>query len=195
MRPAQSFWNLPNCLTLLRIFMVPVVAGMLWNPPTPKESIIACALFAIAMITDVIDGYLARKWNMVSPIGAFLDPLADKLMVTTVLIMMVPLGWVPAWAVAVLLCREMTITGLRGIASQQGLVLAAGGMGKIKTSFQSVSLGFLLWYHPVDFPLIGEIRPYVCGLIFLYISVFFALASALEYFILYYSAHKNTIQS
>jgi len=175
--------------------MVPVGAGMLWNPPTPKESIIACALFAIAMITDVIDGYLARKWNMVSPIGAFLDPLADKLMVTTVLIMMVPLGWVPAWAVAVLLCREMTITGLRGIASQQGLVLAAGGMGKIKTSFQSVSLGFLLWYHPVDFPLIGEIRPYVCGLIFLYISVFFALASALEYFILYYSAHKNTIQS
>ena len=173
--------------------MIPIVAGMLWNPPTPRESIIACILFVVAMITDVIDGYLARKWDLVSPIGAFLDPLADKLMVTTVLILMVPLGWVPAWAVALLLCREMTITGLRSIAGQQGLILAAGGMGKIKTTFQSVSLGFLLWYHEVDFPLIGEIRPYVCGLVFLYISLFFAMASALEYFILYYNAQKKQL--
>ena len=120
-RPA-SFWNIPNTLTLLRIAMVPVVAGMLWNPPNPTECIVACVIFSVAMITDVIDGYLARKWNLVSPIGAFLDPLADKLMVTTVLIMMIPLSWVPAWAVALLLCREITITGLRGIASQQGLV-------------------------------------------------------------------------
>ena len=116
--------------------MIPVVAGMLWNPPKPLECKIACVLFTAAMITDVIDGYLARKWDLVSPIGAFLDPLADKLMVTTVLIMMIPLGWVPAWAVALLLCREITITGLRSIASQQGLVIAASVLGKVKTSYQ-----------------------------------------------------------
>ena len=190
-----SFWNIPNILTLLRIAMVPVVAGMLWNPPSPTECIIACVIFSVAMITDVIDGYLARKWNLVSPIGAFLDPLADKLMVTTVLIMMIPLSWVPAWAVALLLCREITITGLRGIASQQGLVLAAGGMGKIKTSFQSAALGFLLWHHDVDFPLIGEIRPSLCGIAFFYISLFFAMTSALEYFILYYLANKNNLET
>ena len=191
MSKKQSFWNIPNMLTLMRIAMVPVVAGMLWNPPTPIECIIACALFSVAMITDVIDGYLARKWNLVSPIGAFLDPLADKLMVTTVLIMMIPLSWVPAWAVALMLCREITITGLRGIASQQNLVIAAGGMGKIKTSFQSVSIGFLLWQYPVDFPIIGMIRPNICGIVFLYISLFFAMTSALEYFILYYKAYKK----
>ena len=191
MKKRQSFWNIPNILTLMRIAMVPVVAGMLWNPPSPWECIVACALFSVAMVTDVIDGYLARKWNLVSPIGAFLDPLADKLMVTTVLIMMIPLSWVPAWVIALLLCREMTITGLRGIASQQNLVLAAGGMGKIKTSFQSVSLAFLLWHYELDFPLIGHIRPDVCGIVFLYISLFFALTSALEYFILYYAAYKK----
>ena len=127
---------------------------MLWNPPKPAECIIACALFSIAMITDVIDGYLARKWDLVSPMGAFLDPLADKLMVTTVLIMMIPLSWVPAWAVALLLCREITITGLRGIATQQNLILAAGGMGKIKTSFQSVAIGFCSGTILSTFPLL-----------------------------------------
>ncbi|MAA78468.1 MAG: CDP-diacylglycerol--glycerol-3-phosphate 3-phosphatidyltransferase [Deltaproteobacteria bacterium] len=186
-----TFWNIPNTLTVMRIVMVPVVAGMLWNPPKPTECIIACILFSIAMITDVIDGYLARKWDLVSPMGAFLDPLADKLMVTTVLIMMIPLSWVPAWAVALLLCREITITGLRGIATQQNLILSAGGMGKIKTSFQSVAIGFLLWHNPVDFPVIGMIRPSLCGLVFLYISIFFAMSSALEYFLLYYAAYKK----
>jgi CDP-diacylglycerol--glycerol-3-phosphate 3-phosphatidyltransferase len=191
MNKKQSFWNIPNMLTLMRIAMVPVVAGMLWNPPTPLECIVSCVIFSIAMITDVIDGYLARKWNLVSPVGAFLDPLADKLMVTTVLIMMIPLSWVPAWAVALLLCREMTITGLRGIAIEQNLVLAAGGMGKIKTAFQSVAIGFLLWHNEVDFPFIGHIRPSLCGIFFLYISLFFAMTSAIEYFILYYAAYKK----
>ena len=114
-----SFWNIPNILTLLRIVAIPVVAMMLWEEPTPSECIIACILFAVAMITDVLDGYLARKWNQFTPMGAYLDPLADKLMVTTILIMLIPLGWAPAWVVAILLCREITITGLRGIASQE----------------------------------------------------------------------------
>lgn len=186
-----SFWNTPNILTLLRIVAIPFVAMMLWNEPTPMEGIIACALFAIAMITDVIDGYLARKWNQLTPMGAYLDPLADKLMVTTILVMLIPLGWAPAWVVALLLCREITITGLRGIASQENLVIAASPLGKTKTAYQSVAIGMLLWHYPVNFPILGKVDAHVSGIIMLYISLFFALFSAIEYFILYYKATKQ----
>lgn len=188
-----SFWNVPNILTLIRIAAIPFVAMMLWNKPTPAEGIIACALFAVAMITDVIDGYLARKWNQLTPMGAYLDPLADKLMVTTILIMLIPLDWAPAWVVALLLCREITITGLRGIASQENLILAASPLGKTKTAYQSVAIGMLLWHYPITFPILGEVDVHVSGIIMLYISLFFALFSAMEYFILYYKATKRNL--
>jgi CDP-diacylglycerol--glycerol-3-phosphate 3-phosphatidyltransferase len=190
-----SFWNVPNILTLLRIVAIPFVAMMLWEEPTPSECIIACILFAIAMITDVIDGYLARKWNQFTPMGAYLDPLADKLMVTTILIMLIPLGWAPAWVVAILLCREITITGLRGIASQENLTIVASPLGKTKTAFQSVAIGMLLWHHPLNFPLIGLVDPHVAGIIMLYISLFFALFSGAEYFVLYYKTSQKNAQA
>lgn len=186
-----SFWNIPNILTLMRIAAIPFVAMMLWSKPTPAEGIIACLLFAVAMITDVIDGYLARKWNQFTPMGAYLDPLADKLMVTTILIMLIPLGWAPAWVVALLLCREITITGLRGIASQENLVIIASPLGKTKTAYQSVAIGMLLWHYPVTFPILGEVDVHVSGIILLYISLFFAMFSAVEYFILYYKATQK----
>ena len=182
------FWNIPNILTLLRIAAIPIIVVLLWEEPTYVQSIVSCIIFALAMITDVIDGYLARKWNMLTPMGAYLDPLADKLMVATVLIMLIPLGWAPAWVVALLLSREMTITGLRGIASQQNLVLTASPLGKTKTAYQSVSLGMLLWHYPLQIPGVGAIDIYSCGIILLYISVVFALISAVEYFYLYYKA-------
>ena len=196
-----NFWNLPNILTLLRIAVVPVIAVFLWNirdSKAPNEakmmmsSIVACIIFSAAMITDVIDGYLARKWDLVTPMGAYLDPLADKLMVTTALIMLIPLERVPAWVVALLLCREITITGLRGIASQQGFTISASALGKIKTAFQSVAIGMLLWFFPVNFPLIGETNVYSCGIVLLFVSLFFSLVSAIEYFILYAHSAKST---
>ena len=193
----SSFWNIPNILTLGRIAVIPIVALMLWEKPgefpTPTEGIIACVIFVIAMITDVIDGYLARKWNLVSPMGAYLDPLADKLMVATVLIMLIPLGWAPAWVIAVLICREMTITGLRSIASQQGFTLAASPMGKLKTAYQSTAIGMLLWHYPLDIPQVGlYIDVHSSGIVMLYISVILALVSGAEYFYLYY---KQTLQT
>ena len=97
------FWNIPNILTLLRIAAIPVVVLLLWDLPDANTAMIACLIFVLAMITDVIDGYLARKWNQLTPMGAYLDPLADKLMVATVLIMLIPLGWAPAWLIALLL--------------------------------------------------------------------------------------------
>jgi CDP-diacylglycerol--glycerol-3-phosphate 3-phosphatidyltransferase len=186
------FWNIPNILTLLRIAAIPFVVMMLICPtgtePTPKEGIIACVIFVVAMLTDILDGYLARKWNLLTPLGAYLDPLADKLMVTVSLIMLVPLGWAPAWLVALLLCREIAITGLRGIASQQNLVLAASPLGKTKTAYQSTAIGMLLWHYPVDWPLFGHIDIHSCGIVLLYISVFFAMISGVEYGMLYYKA-------
>ena len=171
MNQETPFWNIPNILTLIRIAMIPVMAYMLWTPPTPLECVLACALFAIAMITDIIDGYLARKWNQSTPMGAYLDPLADKLMVTTVLIMLIPLGWVPAGRVAALMCREITITGLRGIASQRNFTLAASAMGKIKTAFQSVAIGMLLWHHAVEAPFLGMVDIHSVGIVILIVSL------------------------
>ena len=179
------FWNLPNILTLLRIAMIPVVAMLLIREPSATEAAIACVIFVVAMITDIIDGYLARKWNLMTPMGAYLDPLADKLMVITTMVMLIPLGWVPAWLVALLICREVTITGLRGIASQQNLVIAASPTGKIKTAFQSTALGMLLWHHPFPFPIIGETDVHSTGIVLLIVSLFFSLVSAAEYFWLY----------
>ena len=194
------FWNIPNILTLIRIAAIPFVAAMLICPvgtyPTPKEGIIACIIFVAAMLTDILDGYLARKWNLLTPLGAYLDPLADKLMVTVSLIMLIPLGWAPAWLISVLLCREIAITGLRGIASQQNLVLAASPLGKTKTAYQSTAIGMLLWHYPVNWPFFGHIDIHSCGIALLYVSVVFSLVSGIEYGYLYYkAAQQNALET
>lgn len=178
----KGFWNLPNTLTVIRIAMVPVMVWLLWDEPKGAELTAAFLVFVGAMLTDIVDGYLARKWNLVSPAGAYLDPLADKLMVTTVLVMMIPLGWIPAWLVVVLLCREIAITGLRGIASHEGMVISASTLGKLKTSFQSTALGFILWFGPTPF----GVEPRRAGLVLLYIGTLFALLSAAEYLIQFF---------
>ena len=179
----DGFWNLPNTLTVLRIAVVPVMVWFLLEAPTRAEAVVACAIFVAAMVTDIIDGYLARKWDLVSVMGAFLDPLADKLMVATTLIMLVPLGWIPAWLVALLICREITITALRTIAVSEGLVLKADVLGKFKTAFQPTALGFLLWHYPTQ---LGPDERFIvdahsCGIVLLYIALFFSLVSAFNY--------------
>jgi len=181
-----GFWNLPNILTLLRIALVPVVAYLLIGSPDQFTRMLAFWIFIGAMITDIADGWLARRWDLVSPMGAYLDPLADKLMVTTVLVMMVPLGWVPAWLVAVLLCRELAITGLRGIASQEGMVIAASTLGKLKTAYQGTALGFLLWHTEAM-----GIDAHSAGLVLLYIATFFSVISGVEYFVLWAKQTKQ----
>ncbi|MCB9777377.1 MAG: CDP-diacylglycerol--glycerol-3-phosphate 3-phosphatidyltransferase [Alphaproteobacteria bacterium] len=157
---------------------IPVVVALLWDRPSFIESQLAFWIFIGAMITDIIDGYLARKWDLVSPLGAYLDPMADKLMVQTVLIMMVPLGWVPAWLVAVLLGREIAITGLRGIASQEGITIKASSLGKAKTAYQSTAIGFMLWgTNSLD------IDHWSAGIVLLYVATGVAVVSGGEYFV------------
>jgi len=184
----QGFWNLPNSLTVARIAVVPLMVWLLYTTPTRLEAALACVIFVVAMITDVIDGYLARKWGLTSVIGAFLDPLADKLMVATTMIMLVNLGWMPAWVAAVIICRELTITALRTVAISEGLVMPADTLGKFKTSFQSTALGFLLWHYPTTLwpnPRF-HVEVHSAGLVLMYIALFFTLASATNYLVTFF---------
>lgn len=138
--------NLPNLLTLGRIAAVPLVVILLLDGGRESGSW-AAAIFSAAAVTDWLDGWLARRWKVVTVLGKFLDPLADKLIVMAALVMLIPLGRVPAWAVFIILAREMVVTGLRSIASSEGIVIAASDLGKYKTIFQMVAIiGLLLHY-------------------------------------------------
>ena len=167
--------NLPNLLTISRIVMIPLMAVLLLYD-TLTAALIAGVIFIIATITDWLDGFLARKYEQVSDLGALLDPLADKLLITTALVMLIPLGRVPAWVVAVIIGREMAITGLRAIAAEKGVVIPAGWLGKYKTSFQCAALIPLILRFEimgVNFQLAGEF--------FLWIALFFTVWSGWEY--------------
>lgn len=182
----KGFWNLPNAITVARCLMVPVVVWLLWDRPDRVQSAACCVIFVLAMLSDVLDGWLARRWDLQSAAGAFLDPLADKLMVLTTLVMLIPHGWVPAWMVVVLESRELAIGGLRQIAVSEGMVIAAGSLGKFKTAYQSTALGFLLWHYPT----LG-IDAHSVGILLLWVSIAFSLASAGEYFIGFWKYQSN----
>jgi CDP-diacylglycerol--glycerol-3-phosphate 3-phosphatidyltransferase len=138
--------NLPNLLTLGRIAAIPVLVILLLFD-SREAGFWAAAVFGLAAITDWLDGWLARKWEIVTVLGKFLDPLADKLIVMAALIMLIPMGRVPAWAVFLILAREMVVTGLRSIASSEGIVIAASDLGKYKTILQMTAIpGLLLHY-------------------------------------------------
>src|SRR5882672_6711425 len=142
----REFTNLPNLVTMGRVALVPFVLVFI-------DNFSASLLYLFAAAGDALDGYLARSRGQVSMLGKFLDPLADKLIVTAVLVFMVQLSRVPAWVVVVLIARDLAITGLRGIASAQGLVIAASDGGKIKTALQLVAIMMLLIHfrYPVLF--------------------------------------------
>lgn len=171
---------------------VPVMVWLLWDPPGRGQAIAACAVFVIAMLTDVLDGYLARKWKLVSLAGAFLDPLADKLMVSTTMIMLTALGWLPAWLVAVIIARELTITGLRTVALSAGIAIPADALGKFKTAFQSTALGYVLWHYETTVWLWPEttVSVYSAGMVLMYIALGLTVLSGLNYLFSFFRQAK-----
>lgn len=185
MEPDVKLMNLPNILTLTRIAAAPIVVVLLMFE-SKEHSFWAAVVFSLAAITDWLDGYLARKWQVVTVLGKFLDPLADKLIVMGGLIMLIPLDRVPAWAVFVILAREMIVTGLRSIASSEGIVIAASELGKYKTIFQMVAIiGLLLhyryyWFFGVDFNFLYASFHNV-GIFFFYISLILTIWSGADY--------------
>ena len=177
--------NLPNLLTLARIVAIPVVVVLLISP-SRTAGMWAAALFGAAAVTDFVDGWLARKWGVVTVLGKFLDPLADKLIVMAALIMLIPHGRVAAWAVFVILAREMIVTGLRSIASSEGIVIAASELGKYKTIYQMVAIpGLMLhydyyWLFGLEWDLF-RVNMHVFGTFFFYIALALTVWSGIDY--------------
>lgn len=130
--------NLPNKITIFRVCMIPIFLIFMLGEGIPYGNMIAAAIFMIAALSDLLDGYLARKHNLVTNFGKFMDPLADKLLVSSALICFVALRTVPAWIVIIIIAREFIISGFRLIASDNGVVIAASWWGKLKTNVQMI---------------------------------------------------------
>ncbi len=182
--------NLPNLLTLGRIACIPLLVVLLLVEGR-ASSFWAAMIFSLGAITDWLDGYLARKWQVVTVLGKFLDPLADKLIVMAALIMLIPHGRVPAWAVFVLLAREIIITGLRSIASSEGVVIAASNLGKYKTILQMVAIiGLLLhydyyWFFGLRYEWL-HVSMHRFGLLYFYFALVLTLWSGIDYLVKFF---------
>ena len=174
--------NLPNCLTFFRMTVIPFIVALLFFQGK-WIAFIAALLFSSAAITDLLDGYIARQQNSVTFLGKVLDPLADKLLITASLVMLIPLGRVPAWMVVVILLREIAVTGLRGISALDGSAMSASILGKYKTIFQDVALICLLIHYEyilVDF--------HAVGMFFLWIALIVTIWSGVDYFYRFFKA-------
>lgn len=187
LRSPDNLLNLPNLLTLMRIVLIPVMALLLAydsdQPPLALDWMfryspgrLASVVVMIAGITDLLDGWLARRWHIESLMGKFLDPVADKVFLLVGLVMLMKLDRVPEWLVIALLSREFLITALRGVAAGEGLIISAGQSGKWKLTFQLVGLGFLMWYGSAF-----GVEAWRIGIVILYIALAISLLSGYQY--------------
>jgi CDP-diacylglycerol--glycerol-3-phosphate 3-phosphatidyltransferase len=169
--------NLPNAITLLRIGIIPVLF-LLLQSPGPSESLAIAFIFVVASLTDLLDGYVARKYQIVTTMGKFLDPIADKLVVNTAMILMIPIGRIPAWIVAVIIIRDFTVDGIRTIASSEGIIIQASRLAKQKTLCQIVAVTALM----IHYPFLGA-DAHLVGIIILHIALFLTLYSGVDYLV------------
>ncbi len=167
--------NLPNKITLLRVLLVPVFI-VVFNLDIPYSTYFAAVIFIFAAITDSVDGYIARSQKLVTNFGKFADPLADKVLTSAALILLVGVGKIPSWIVIVIIAREFTITGFRVIAASEGVTIAASSWGKIKTITQLVSIILLLLnnfpFSYINIPM---------DMITLYLALIFTIISGVDY--------------
>ena len=182
--------NLPNKITISRIILIPIFVVLMlirieeWGDITilgatmPVTHLLGAIIFIIASVTDWIDGYYARKLNLVTNMGKFLDPLADKLLVSAALIVLVELQMAPSWIVIIIISREFAVTGLRLVLAGEGEVVAANMLGKIKTWAQIVAISALL-LHNIFFEMIS----FPFDELALWVALFFTVWSGLDYFV------------
>lgn len=187
----QDALNLPNALTMGRIVMIPLCLWFL-DQDTPRSGFWASLVFTLAALTDVLDGFLARKLGVVSVLGKLIDPLADKLIVMACLIWLVDMGRMPAWAVIVLLARELSVTALRSVAASEGVIISAGQEGKTKTALQMLGIIVLLAGYPYHLSYagidLGIVDLAKVGRMLVYLSLVFSIASAAQYLSLFSDA-------
>jgi CDP-diacylglycerol--glycerol-3-phosphate 3-phosphatidyltransferase len=174
---SNEIWNLPNALTLFRIFLVPFLVVVLLTKFMGRE-FVGLGIFLVAAITDFFDGWLARRRNQTTRLGALLDPIADKLLMSAAFISLVEMDpkHVPAWMVVIIIGREFAVSGLRSIAAQQGVTIAASPLGKGKMVSQVIAISLLILGYEL-----GELR--VTGTVALWVVMIFALVSGIDYFI------------
>lgn len=166
--------NLPNKLTMFRVILIPFFIVFLLVPITPYDKWIALAIFIIASLTDLLDGKIARKYNLVTNFGKFMDPLADKLLVCSALICLIELNKIPSWMVIIIIAREFIISGFRLVAADNGVVIAASYWGKFKTTFQMVAVCLLI----ADIEVLSLVTQIV-----LWIAVILTVVSLIDYLI------------
>ena len=164
--------NLANKLTVFRVILIPFFVLFMLTDFTQYNRLIALAIFAVASVTDHLDGHIARKHNMITTFGKFMDPIADKLLVSSALICLTALGKIPAWSVIIIILREFAISGLRLVAAENGSVIAAAGWGKAKTATQMVAIIMLLLPIP---------KLYQISIVVFYIAVALTVISLIDF--------------
>lgn len=177
----REIWNLPNMITIGRVFLIPPVLYLI-DKTDPVKCVAASLIFVVASLLDAVDGWLARRAGLVTVFGKFVDPLADKIMVAALLVYLVADGRAPAWMVVVLLTREFYIAGLRSLASVEGVVIPASAGGKVKTIIQLVGISFLLLHFRYRLPgTTFALDCHLVGLGLVGVSVFASIHSAVAY--------------
>lgn len=179
--------NLPNKITISRILLIPIFLIVMLIPSSSSiylfgaemgiNHFIGALIFIFASATDWVDGYLARKYNLITNLGKFLDPLADKLLVTAALIVLVELQMAPSWIVIIIISREFAVTGLRLVLVEQGHVVAASNLGKIKTATQIIAISALLLHNTIF-----ELISFPFATVSLWVATFFTIWSGWDYF-------------
>jgi len=176
----RKAFNFPNAVTMLRLGIIPVLFLLLFSPG-PTESLVITILFIVAALTDILDGYIARKYQIETVMGKFLDPVADKLILNTAMVLMIPIGRIPAWIVAVIIMRDFIVDAIRSIASSEGLIIQASSIAKRKTLCQFFAVSALM----IHYPFLGA-DAHVVGMIVLYIALVLTLVSGIDYLIKFY---------
>lgn len=169
--------NLPNAITLFRLSVIPVLFFLLLSPDQTWSLVIA-VIFILVSTTDLLDGYVARRYQIVTTMGKLLDPIADKLVINTAMILMIPIGRIPAWVVAIIIIRDFAVDGIRNIASSEGFTIQASWLGKQKTLCQVFAVSALM----IHYPIFGA-DAHVVGTVLLYLALFMSIYSGVDYFI------------
>jgi len=172
--------NLPNAITMLRIGILPVLFLILLEPGEGLSLTIAI-LFILAALTDLLDGYVARRYNIVTRMGKLLDPIADKIIMSAALVLLIPVGRAPAWVVALMIMRDFAVDGLRSMAAAEGHVIGASRLGKYKTLAQIIAVSALIIHYPIY-----GLDPSGIGTVFLYIALVLSLWSGFDYLVKFY---------
>jgi CDP-diacylglycerol--glycerol-3-phosphate 3-phosphatidyltransferase len=182
--------NVPNLLTFIRILSIPFIVWLLRHPTAPSEKHLfwAAAIFGLSFITDQIDGIIARATNQITQLGKIMDPMADKILVVTALMLLIHIHFMAVWIAIVLSCRELVVSALRALAQSEGISLAPNWVGKTKAYFEGFGIGFVMLGPDQHF--LG-FNWYNIGMILLYLAVATALLSAVQYFRIYFVEIKK----